>query len=295
MTALTKTHDIPPVVAGLNAIIDRYDYFFLDVWGVLHDGIQVYPGVMDAMKILQAKNKTVLLLSNSPCLSQEIADPFNGKIGKMGLVPPLYNHFLTSGDVSHRYMQAHLSKKKVYAFWDDEDVSAFNGLDVVRVYDVREADFIYASLLKPGSTFLQYEDALSIALEHKIPFVCGNPDRVVGFGASMNLCVGTLAEWYENKGGNVTWFGKPYPAIYHEAWEIVGRPDKSRIVAIGDSLVTDVAGAAGFGIDVLWNVTGIHWEDLKQDHAATRIDPARAHAALQGHAMPTGLLHGFSL
>ena len=295
MMAQLKNSDIPPVIDGLDEIIDRYDVFFLDVWGVLHDGIEPYPGVIDALKTMQAKNKIVLLLSNSPCLSHEIADPQNGKVGKMGLVPPLYNHFLTSGDVSHHYMNTHYDRQKAYVFWDEEDVSAFDGLDLTQVYNIREADFIYASLLKPGTAFLDYEDVLTVALDHNVPLVCGNPDRVVGFGSSMNLCVGTLAEWYEKKGGSVIWFGKPYPAIYQEAWETVGKPDKSRILMIGDSLVTDVAGATGFGIDVLWNVTGIHWEELKQDHAATRIDPARVENALKGHAMPTGLLHGFKL
>lgn len=295
MTALAKPETIPPVIDGLAQIIDRYDHFFLDVWGVLHDGIEPYDGVIDALKALQAKNKTVLLLSNSPCLSPEIADPKHGKVGKMGLVPPLYNYFLTSGDASHQHMKTHHDGQKVYAFWDDEDVSAFNGLNLERVHDVREADFIYASLLKPGTVFMDYEDVLSIALSHKIPFVCGNPDRVVGFGKGMNLCVGTLAEWYENQGGAVTWFGKPYPALYQQAWEMIGKPDPASILAIGDSLITDVAGATGFGIDVLWNVTGIHWEELKQDHAATRIDPARVNLALKNHAIPTGLLHGFQL
>ncbi|HEY8964572.1 MAG TPA: TIGR01459 family HAD-type hydrolase [Alphaproteobacteria bacterium] len=294
MTALTKPNTIPPVIDGLSEIVDRYDHFFLDVWGVLHDGLKPYPDTIATLKWLQDKGKNVLLLSNSPCLSSEIGAP-DGKVGKMGLVPPLYNHFLTSGDASHDHMKVHHDGQKVYVFWPDEDVSAFYGLNLTRVTDVREADFIYASLLRLGSAFIEYEDVLNLALEYKIPLVCGNPDRVVGVGTLMNLCVGTLAEWYENHGGNVIWFGKPYPALYERAWEMVGKPSKSKILAIGDSLVTDVAGATNFGIDVLWNVTGIHWEELKADHAATRIDPTRVQTAMKGHAIPTGLLHGFTM
>jgi len=292
MTALAKTHDIPPIIEGLAQVIDDYDCFFLDVWGVLHDGIKPYEGVIDTLKTLQAAGKQVLLLSNSPCLSAEIAV---GKVGRMGLTPDLYNFFLTSGDASHTYMKTHYDGKKVYAFWDDENVSAFEGLNLTRVFDIREADFIFASLLEHGTAFNDYEDVLSLALQQKKPFLCGNPDRVVGFGADMHLCVGTLAEWYEKNGGDVMWIGKPYPALYEQAWTMLGKADKSKLLAIGDSLVTDVAGATNFGCDVFWNVTGIHWEELKRDHAATRIDPARVVQALKGHSVPTGLLHGFKM
>ncbi|MBU6234419.1 MAG: TIGR01459 family HAD-type hydrolase [Alphaproteobacteria bacterium] len=279
-----------PIHDGLSGIADRYDHFIIDVWGVLHDGVKAYQGAADAMRFLADKGKQNLLLSNSPNRSSRVVEKV---IGPIGIPHDTYKHILTSGEAAWAHMRTHHAGQKVYTFWDDENPTALDNLGVTRVYDVREADFIYGSLVPYDAVELQYADVLAIALAHKIPFVCGNPDRVVGHGDSLHLCVGTLAEWYEKNGGAVTWIGKPYRPIYDQAWEMLGKPDKSRILAIGDSLVTDVAGASTFGCDVLWNVTGIHWEELKSDHAANTIDPAKVTVAVKGHARPTGLLHGF--
>ncbi len=291
MTAAAR-HALPPIHDGLNDVMDRYDHFILDVWGVLHDGIDPYPGTLAALAGLQQKKKNVLLLSNSPERSVRMGKM---KLEPMGIMPGTYNLFLTSGDASHFYMRDHFDGSRVYTFWPGEPASALEGLNVTRTEDIHDADFIYACLLPHNAAVLQYEDVMRVGLQRGLTLVCGNPDRVVGFGADLHLCVGSLAEWYEREGGKVAWIGKPYVSVYEQAWDMLGRPDKRRMLAIGDSLVTDVAGAVNFGCDVLWNVTGIHWEELRMDHAPDKIDPARVAAAMQGHAVPTGLLHGFKL
>lgn len=284
---------IPPIYASLADIAPDYDHFIIDVWGVLHDGVKAYKGAAEAMDYLKASGKQCLLLSNSPNRASRVVEKV---IGPIGINHASYDHILTSGEAAWAHLRTHHKGQKVYTFWDDENPTALENLDnVTRVYDVREADFIYGSLVPYDAVELQYADVLAIALAHKIPFVCGNPDRVVGHGDGLHLCVGTLAEWYEKNGGNVIWIGKPYRPIYDQAWDMLGKPDKSKILAIGDSLVTDVAGAAGFGCDVLWNVTGIHWEELRSDHAVHKIDPEKVTAAIKGHATPTGLLHGFTV
>ncbi|NBX65963.1 MAG: TIGR01459 family HAD-type hydrolase [Proteobacteria bacterium] len=281
---------IPPVYDGLSGIADRYDHFIIDVWGVLHDGINAYSGAAEAMRWLKSQNKQTLLLSNSPNRKARVVEKV---VTPIGIPPSDYNHILTSGEAAWAYMREHHTGQKVYTFWDDEKPSALENLDCPRVYDVHEAGFMYGALVPYDAVFEHYESVLQKALKRQIPFVCGNPDRVVGHGDRLHLCAGTLAEWYENQGGHVIWIGKPYRPVYDQAWDMLGRPDKSKILAIGDSLVTDVAGAINFGCDVLWNVTGIHWEELKSEHAENRIDPARVNAAIEGHARPTGLLHGF--
>ncbi len=289
---ITQGQTAFPLYDGIAPLIDRYDAFVLDIWGVLHDGITPYDGVRECLETLQKRGKNVLLLSNSPRRSWDVA---RNKLDGMGLTSELYNHILTSGEASRDYIAAHHAGQKVYSFWDREDPSAFEDIDLTRVYDVAQADFMYGSLLPGNMALLDYEDVLSKALAKNIPFVCGNPDRVVGHGDEMFLCVGALAEWYEKQGGPTIWFGKPYEAVYARAHEMLGTPDKSRIIAVGDSLVTDVAGASNFGIGVLWNVVGIHWEELRMEHAPTQIDPSRIDAAIKGHAAPTALLHGLKL
>lgn len=280
---------IPPVYDGLARIAARYDHFIVDVWGVLHDGQNAYEGAADAMKYLKDAGKQILLLSNSPNRSSRVVEKV---ITPIGIPASSYDFILTSGEAAHAHMETHHAGQKVYTFWDDEEPTAIAGLDLTRVYDVAEADFIFGSLVPYHAESDDYVNVLLRALDLKLPFVCGNPDRVVGHGDALHLCVGALAEAYEQQGGSVTWIGKPYRPVYDQAWEMLGKPDKSKILAIGDSLVTDVAGANGFGCDVLWNVTGIHWDELQ---TAQKIDPTRVSKALSGNPVPTGLLHGFKV
>jgi HAD superfamily hydrolase (TIGR01459 family) len=283
---------IPPVYTGIGQIAERYDHFIIDIWGVLHDGLQAYAGVIDAMAFLKAEGKQTLLLSNSPNRSQRVVD---NVVTPIGIAPDMYDHIITSGEASWAHIKAQHEHQKVYVLWHDEQPTALVDTNVKRVYDITQADFIYGSLIPREATSLSYQDILAQALARQIPFVCGNPDRVVGIGDTLYLCAGTFAEQYEAMGGHVVWIGKPYPTVYEQAWASLGRPDKSRILAIGDSLLTDVAGARNFGCDVLWNVTGIHWEELKSDHAVHQVDAQKVLEALAGHALPTGLLQGFKV
>lgn len=292
MLSLKQSDDIPPIHDTLAAALARYDHFIIDIWGVLHDGVKAYAGVPAALSAMKTAGKQLLLLSNSPNRASRVVEKV---ITPIGITPATYDHILTSGEAAYAHMRDHHAGSRVYTFWDEEEPTAIEGANLTRVYDVREADFIYASLIPYDAAASDYADVMALALSRRLPLVCGNPDRVVGHGDTLHVCVGTLAEAYERMGGPVIWIGKPYLPVYEQAWAMMGKPDKSKILAIGDSLVTDVAGAAGFGCDVYWNVTGIHWEELKSQHAAGRIDPVRVQAAIEGHATPTGLLHGFRL
>lgn len=278
---------IPPLLKGLSDIIDDYDHFIIDVWGVLHDGRKAYPGAAAAMQFLKDRGKQTLLLSNSPNRSARVLEKV---IKPIGIPDGTYDHILTSGEAAHHHMLAHHSGQRVYCFWDEENPTAIENIDLTRVYKIEDADFIYGSILPYQSSLNDYVDVMAQALMRKLPFVCGNPDRVVGVDDALHICAGQLAEWYENAGGDVTWIGKPYRPIYDQAWEMLGQPDKSRIVAIGDSLITDIAGAAGFGCDALWNVTGIHWDEVQTGQS---INSAKLIKALNNHPKPVGLLHGF--
>lgn len=279
----------PPLFKGISVFADKYDYFLVDIWGVLHDGQKAYPGAADAMRYLKDAGKTVLLLSNSPNRASRVVQKV---LNPIGIPPDTYQHIMTSGEAAHDYMAQHHAGQKVYTFWDDEKPTALDNLDVTRVYDVDEADFIYASLIPGHAEHVMYDDVLTRALARDIPFICGNPDRVVLHGDTLVMCVGALAETYEGKGGKVVWFGKPFKPIYDQAWETLGRPDKSKMIAIGDGLLTDVGGANAFGCNVVWNVEGIHWDEVATND---RIDTAKLQSTLSGNPQPIGLLHGFTI
>lgn len=278
-----------PLFKGLSDFAGRYDYFVVDIWGVLHDGQKAYAGAADAMRFLKDTGKTVLLLSNSPNRASRVV---NKVLGPIGIPADTYQHIMTSGEAAHDYMAQHHAGQKVYTFWDDELPTALDGVDVTRVYDVAQADFIYASLIPGDATHAMYDGVLDTALARGIPFICGNPDRVVVHGSNIVLCVGALAETYEQRGGKVVWFGKPFKPIYDQAWETLGRPDKTKMIAIGDGLVTDVNGAASFGCDVVWNIVGIHWDEVA---TGGHIDAGKLETVLQDQPRPIGLLHGFTV
>jgi len=107
---------------------------------------------------------------------------------------------------------------------------------------------------------------LEEALKLNLPLICSNPDIEVEIGDRIVKCAGYYAQWYETRGGEVHWHGKPYRPVYEMAWEKLGKPDKSKICAIGDSLRTDISGAKNFGIDSLWNLDGIN-RDLTEQQA----------------------------
>lgn len=283
------SHPLPPVYKGLGDFSAHYDHFIVDIWGVLHDGNHAYPGAIAAMEYLKAAGKQVLLLSNSPNRAQRVV---NKVLTPIGVPADTYQHIITSGEAAHHYMEKHYSGQKVYTFWDDEIPTALEDLNITRVFDVQSADFIYASLLPYNSTAETYTGVLQYALDKKLTLICGNPDRVVINAGGLHLCVGTLAEVYEKQGGHVIWIGKPYRPIYEQAWELLGKPDKKKIVAIGDGLLTDVGGAASFGCDVVWNIEGIHWDEIATND---RIDPHKVKDVLHGQPQPAGLMHGFNV
>jgi len=282
---------VPPLYAGLSAVSDHYDAFILDIWGVLHDGIEAYPQAASTLLRLQEAGKQVVLLSNSPSRAARVSER---TLAPMGLPRHLYTDIMTSGEAAHALMARDWHGARIYCVWPEEQPSALEGLVFDRVYDVAEADVMFGALVPYDATLTDYMPVLQQACEKGLPFVCGNPDRVVGHGSQLHLCIGSLAEYYEGLGGRVIWVGKPYIPVYKLAHEMIGRPDKRKICAVGDSLVTDVQGAHAFGCDVLWNMVGIHWDEVRDLAHPSRLSAPRLLEAIGVGPVPTGLLHGFA-
>src|SRR5205814_2692045 len=159
-----------------------------------------------------------------------------------------------------------------------DDVDVGEGLDLAFVDTPAEADFI----LNTGPA--EWDDAIETyapvmhgALARRLPMVCANPDLVVVHNGKPALCAGALAEEYQHLGGRVRWHGKPYPSVYDSCLGLLGIADKRRILAIGDSLRTDIAGAAGAGIDSLFIAGGIHAAEFSSNGT---LDPERIKPAL---------------
>ena len=267
-------------IKGVREIASDYDGFVLDLWGVVHDGVQPYPGVLDCMAALLAAGKRIALLSNAPRRAEDVVR----RITAIGVPRGLYHEVMSSGEEAWQHLKhrddpfyAGLGQKCLH-ICSDRDLEIRVGLDLAYVESAEAAEFI----LNTGpagwdDTIEDYAPLLAASRERGLKMVCANPDLMVNHGAKLALCAGALAVHYEEIGGTVRWHGKPYPSVYQSCFDLLGIEDRLRILAVGDSLRTDIAGANRAGLDSLLIAGGgIHADEFA---GAGGIDLARIEAA----------------
>lgn len=267
-------------LTGFAPLAGRYDGFIIDLWGVLHDGVTAYPGAASCLKRLRAAGKRTVLLSNAPRRSHMA----RAAMRAMGIPDDLYTDLLTSGEATHYALARRADPwfaslgPRVFHLGPERDRNVIEGLDLVRADWPAGADFV----LNTGPDDHQsptdvgaFEELLRDCAAHRLPMICANPDLEVIRGGERVICAGALAIRYEALGGDVRWVGKPDPAIYQPVLAMLGVP-AAAVLAVGDSLRTDIAGAAAAGIASAWVLGGIHDEALLSDH---RLASDMAHAA----------------
>ncbi|QHC35703.1 TIGR01459 family HAD-type hydrolase [Komagataeibacter xylinus] len=255
-----KWHD------GLSGLSHDYDGYILDLWGVVHNGVAPYPGVLECLQRLREAGKRVVLLSNAPRRTATVEPGLR----RMGVSADLYDGIMTSGECTHRMLAARtdpwfagLGRRMVH-LGPDKDVDVYAGLDLDVTGDPAQADFV----LNTGPDAELGEEEISPYLPmleqcaaHNLPMICANPDQQVIRGSLRLICAGAMASWYENRNRPVRWIGKPYPEVYGLALSLLDVP-RERVLALGDALATDMRGAATAGIDGCWVLGGIHQEML---------------------------------
>jgi HAD superfamily hydrolase (TIGR01459 family) len=258
-------------LGGIRSLIDHYDTYVIDLWGTLHNGIVAYPGAIEALTRLKAAGKQIALLSNVPRRLQSAVELLEG----FGIRPEMYDVMMTSGESVYRSLRDRPNnwyRKLSGACWhlgNPRDRRLFDGMEL----DLREepdgAGFCVATGAKMNEERVEdYRKDLDRGLALGLPMICANPDIVVPVGDMLAICAGAFAEYYEGKGGDVCWHGKPYAPIYKELFAELeatgGDPiDPLRTLAIGDGLHTDIAGAAAAGIPSALLVGGVHLPELK--------------------------------
>jgi len=271
---------------GFAPLADRYDGFILDLWGVVHDGTAPFPGVLDCMERLIGAGKRLVLLSNAPRRSEDVVR----RIARIGVPERLYHAVMSSGEETWQYLYrrdepfyAALGRRCLH-IGSERDLEIREGLDLVFVDVPAEADFILnTGPAEWDDTIEDYAPVLQAARAGGLPMVCANPDLVVIHDGRPALCAGALAEQYQAMGGRVRWHGKPYPSVYDSCLGLLGIIDRRRILAIGDSLRTDIAGAEGAGIDSLLIAGGVHAAEfgtggkLALDRIASAIQQSGTH------------------
>ncbi len=274
------------LIDGMRALAPEYDGFILDLWGVVHDGTAPFPGVLDCMERLIGAGKRLVLLSNAPRRSDDVVR----RIARIGVPEGLYHGVMSSGEEAWQYLRRR--EEPFYAalgrhclhIGSERDLEIREGLNLVFVEDPAEADFILnTGPAEWDATIEDYAPVLHAAHARGLPMVCANPDLIVIHDGKPALCAGALAEQYEAIGGRVRWHGKPHPSVYDSCLGLLGIADRRRILAIGDSLRTDIAGADGAGIDSLLIAVGIHAAEfggegtLDLDRIAAAIEESGTH------------------
>jgi HAD superfamily hydrolase (TIGR01459 family) len=289
----------PTAIDGLAGIADRYDAFIIDLWGVVHNGKQPYPGVLDCFRALRGAGKHTLLLSNAPRRAHAALP----RLAELGVVRALFDDILTSGEDTWLALRTRGRAdaapfyrdlgRRCYLFGAARDLSMFEDVDIERVADLAAAEFILCTnLFTVGARPEDHEADLRQAAARGLPMICANPDLVVVHGDNLEYCAGAVAELYEKLGGRVAYHGKPHAPVYARARAILGGAPSARTLCIGDSLRTDIAGANGAGLDSLLVVGGIHRDEFVGPDG--RVDPARiAAASAAAKAWPTFIAPGF--
>lgn len=273
---------------GFAAIAAQYDAFLIDLWGVIHDGNNLYPGVLETLAHLRDAGKPAVFLSNAP----RVAAKAIANLDRLGITPDLYRDVVTSGQVAHDWLRDATPFGKNYYYLGpgkDEDIIA-DLPDYVQVPEPRDADFIlctgYEYDLQPHEEVIP---TLARLLEAELPMLCTNPDlEVVKIDGTRQLCAGECAGEYARMGGNVTYIGKPHAEVYAVGQQLLGT---GNILAIGDNPLTDILGANRAGIDSLLITGGVlsMEEGGQPDEAVARI------MCESVGAKPTWVLPGFSL
>jgi HAD superfamily hydrolase (TIGR01459 family) len=255
-----------PVIESLKELGQGYQAWFVDIWGVMHDGTRAYPHAVEAARAFREQGGIVVLLSNSPRPSQGV----QRQLAELGVPQDAYDATVTSGDLT-RHELAQQPGVRVFHLGPERDRPIFAGLDVVLV-DANDAELVVCSGLFDDETETpeNYADLLERLALRQLPMLCANPDHRVERGSRLIYCAGALAAVFEGFGGSVVYAGKPYTPIYALAMQAAGalagrEITRREVLAIGDGVHTDIAGAVGFGLDAVFVVSGLHVDKVAQD------------------------------
>ena len=240
------------LINGLKEIYEGYDTFFIDLWGVVHNGIQLYPGAIEVLENLKQLKKRFVLISNAPRPSKSVEKYLiNLKMEKVFL-----KNIFTSGEAALQTLKSRNYGNKFYHIGPKRDEDLLQGFENNKT-TLDKCDFILCTgLFDNEESSLSYYNEL-LKKYKKIKMLCTNPDLVVHRGSKVEFCAGTIADIFEKLGGKVVYFGKPYPDIYNFCLK-----KNETILAIGDNIRTDIKGANKMKFDSLLITSGIHKKEF---------------------------------
>ena len=283
----------PAFIDRFSTLAPSYDAVLCDVWGVIHNGVAAFPEACNALIRYRDGGGSVLLITNAPRPGSVVLR----LLDRLDVPRNAYDDIVSSGDVTRAYIVEH-PHKTVFHLGPERDRPIFSDLDV-RFAPIEAADYVVCSGLYNDETETpeSYRALLEQMRARNLFMLCANPDVVVERGERLIYCAGALADLYGEIGGEVLYAGKPHRPIYTQALARSAAlraksPPLSRVLAIGDSVRTDLAGATAFGIDCLFVTAGIHAEELgaRDDPDPTALNRIFAAAGIAPKAVMRRLM-----
>lgn len=281
----------PIVIQHAGPLLMEYDVLVCDVWGVVHNGATAYAEAGDALARFRAAGGTVVLLSNAPLPSDRVAQ----LLGEKQVRRDAWDVIVTSGDITRRHVQV-MGYSSLHHIGPDRDLALFKDLSAHRgALDDAQAIVCTGLVDDVNETAESYRGVLEQAKARDLPLVCANPDLIVDVGGVLLPCAGVLAALYEDIGGPVYWAGKPHAPAYEMALAAAAAVRMTevvpeRVLAVGDALRTDIAGAVAYGLDALFIAQGIHRDEVMP---AGRIDSVRLNGIFRAAAFrPVAAMEG---
>lgn len=247
-----------------DTLIPKYRLILCDIWGVVHDGVNLYPGAAERLRAWRGEGRFVVLITNAP----RTAEAVERQLARIGLPRDAYDSVATSGEAGIEALNALGRPVGFVGTVADRAILEGRG---VEIRDDRDfTDLACTGFEESRPKVEDYRGDLERWADADIHMHCLNPDRLVVRGGVPEPCAGAIADVYEGLGGRVTWYGKPHEAIYVHALHLAGNPPRDEVLAVGDGLQTDILGAARMGFDTVFVSGGIHGgEPFPPDFAVT--------------------------
>ena len=241
---------------GLSSIVDNYHLFYVDLWGVVHNGISLHKEAIKTLKEITKKKKDYILLTNTPRTNSDV----KSLLDKLGMEKEMRDHVFTSGEAALNYLRKNLLNKNFFHIGPPRDFDLFKDFKKMKLENIERSEYILCTgLFYEHDKDLQYYKNL-FEKNVKKKMICTNPDLIVDRGNVRELCAGSVAMVFEKMGGEVIYFGKPYPEVYNQS---IDNKNK-KILSIGDNLNTDIKGANLLNFDSLIISNGIHKNEINE-------------------------------
>ncbi len=240
---------------GIKSIVDSYDLFFIDLWGVVHNGIKLYDHSIEVLDNLTTAKKDFVLLTNAPRPNENVVN-FLKNIG----LKKYFENVFTSGEAARKYLVSELDNQKFFHIGPPRDFDLFKNIEKNNVLNIEDADYLLCTGLFDDheNDLNYYKNLLSNHISKKM--ICTNPDLIVDRGEKREYCAGSVAKSFEEIKGKVIYFGKPHPPVYNLSINLINK----KVLCIGDNLNTDIKGANVQNFDSLLITNGIHRKEISE-------------------------------